>query len=381
MYDPTLLKSGLIGLIGWRQNVDISGWQLLDLITSTSDLWYNDYHALMTLDNIISIAPDFDSIFPVVADRNDAFTDWLQAKTESGIIKAVESWLNEKSELRTANSLLARNDLFDNAGNIFDTEPMLGRMVGIEITPARSKNVIPTIEGFTVQLDTNQTFDVYLFRSGTLAPIQTKSVIYTGAGSVQSVAVTWPLTGQGSYYLAYDDSLLTGNVINGTKEYNYRNRGLTTFPTGRFYSATAFDANVPGTSTLWDLTATNYSISTNYGLNVSMSVRCDYTAFIIEQKDLFKTAIALQVTMDMLREMAFNPNSRINRNEANISRAELMFDIDGDTQGSNEFSVFGQLKKALKAIHFDMSGIDKVCLPCRKRSVTYKAVGPSWVRY
>jgi hypothetical protein len=51
MYSVSEIKSGLIGLIGWRQNVDITGVQLTDLTTTTSGLYFNDEHPLLTFDN------------------------------------------------------------------------------------------------------------------------------------------------------------------------------------------------------------------------------------------------------------------------------------------------------------------------------------------
>jgi hypothetical protein len=133
---------------------------------------------------------------------------------------------------------------------------------------------------------------------------------------------------------------------------------------------------VANANNLWDLARNNFTVETNYGLNLSLDARCDYTDFIVDQKTLFKTLISLQVGMDLLREIAFNPQSRINRNEANVTRSQLLYEIDGDTQGRNDFSVLGRYKKALEAIQFDTTGIDKTCLPCRRQAIRHKAIGP-----
>jgi hypothetical protein len=202
------------------------------------------------------------------------------------------------------------------------------------------------------------------------------AIDYTGDGSVQWETISWQLLGEGSYLLAYDERAITGNAINGVRDFTVNNAGLTEFPTGRHYKATAFSAIADDLSELWSIDGQSYTTATNYGLNVAFDVQCDYTAFIIAQKQLFKMVVALRVAMKLLREIAFNPQARVNRNEGNVTRAQILFEIDGDTQGASSFSLLGKYERALKSIHFDDSNIDKVCLPCRRRGIRWKAKGP-----
>lgn len=102
MYTASTLKTGLIGLIGWRQNRDADGLQLQGLTSTTSGLYYNDVHPLLTFDNLLSIAPDVELLGDNASERAQAFTDWLQEKTEAGIINAVTDWLDHKLPMRTA---------------------------------------------------------------------------------------------------------------------------------------------------------------------------------------------------------------------------------------------------------------------------------------
>jgi len=71
--------------------------------------------------------------------------------------------------------------------------------------------------------------------------------------------------------------------------------------------------------------------------------------------------------------MAYNPNTRVNRHESNVKRNEILYEIDGDTQG-RKGGLRYMLDKAIDEIQFDMTGIDKVCLPCRRRGVKYTSV-------
>jgi len=85
--DLAAIKTGFDGFIGWKQNDDASGLQLTDLTTSSSGMFYNDIHPILTIENIASVSPDYKKLFPVVGDQNTNFTAWLKGKTENGIIE------------------------------------------------------------------------------------------------------------------------------------------------------------------------------------------------------------------------------------------------------------------------------------------------------
>lgn len=375
MYNATTIKAQLSGLVGWRQNADAAGWQLTALTTSSSGLWFNGVHPMLSFDNLVSIAPRFQDIDPTQSAINTKFTAWLTQKTEDGIVKVVEDWLSDKLELLTAGALLENDDAFKATGNLAALQAKAGKLVGLEIIPVRSKNVINAITRIGIQFNTNQTVRVYLFKSGQVVEVSHQDIVYTGAGAVQWQTVSWELAGEGAYYIAYDEDAITGQAINGVYDFNYLSAGSLTAPSNRFAKVTAFAADTTPAA-LWDLTGNQYSLDTNYGLNLTSSVRCDYTDFIAKQKEFFKTAVALRVGIDILREIAFNPESRVNRNVENVTRGQILYEIDGDSQGRNDFSLMSQYKKALSSIRFDTTGIDPVCLPCRRRGVRFATIGP-----
>jgi len=378
MYNVNEIKAEFIGLVGWLQNDYSDGFQLTDLTTSDSGLFFNDVHPVLTTENLASVCPEFDQLHPNdVAARNAAFTAWLRQRTEAGIIEGLESWNVEKSALGTSKNLLSNSDLFSTTGNFTDLETSTGKIVGFEISPSKSNSLTLNVKKIKVQFDTNQNIGIHLFKSGQKAPVGSVTVAYIGSGSVQEVPVSWSLSGSGSYFIGYDQNLVSGSAINGVKDYNYQASGLTSFPSGRYFKATAFNAGVADASELWDLKENQYTVSTNYGLNLSLSVECDYTSFLIEQKVQFRNVIRLAVAINLMRSIAFNPESRVNRNEANITRSEMLYEINGDTQGRNSSTVHGRFMKAIQAIQFDSSNIDSICLPCRKKSVRFRSLGPS----
>ena len=210
-----------------------------------------------------------------------------------------------KQEYRTARNLLGQADLFSVTGNITDLDPANTNKVGIEIIPARSKSLRVIIEKIGVQFDTDQTITLYLMQSGRKTHLQTVDITYTGGGAVQWETVNWELKGEGSYMVVYDHNAILGNSINGIKDHTYLTGGFSSFPTGRFYGARAFEANAATVNELWDLTLNQYTLSTNYGLNLSMHVGCDYTDLILQQKDKFKQAFARCVAIKLLRANGF----------------------------------------------------------------------------
>lgn len=371
MYNANSLKTGLIGLIGWRQNIDSSGIQLTDLTSTSTGLYFNDIHPLLTFDNLVSVAPDFKQLFTTPSEQNTKFTNWLKQKTEAAIIKAVDSWLEKKFTVKTANNLLKRSILFNTQGNIADTIARSNN-VGLEIAPQFTRGVQVKIERIALHFSDAQTISLKLFKSGFSAPIKTQDFIISGNTMEWFDLTDWTLEGNHTYWLVYDSSSITGNAINGVKKYDYENQGYVFFPYDSKIGVTAISTS-ESIASIFDVSKLQYSVSQNYGLNLDMNAQCDYTSFIVEQKNLFKTVIARQVAVDILRELAYNPNSNINRNVSNIQRNEILFEIEGDTQGRK-----GGLKKdledAIDAIMFDTTRIDKDCLPCKKVGVKYSVV-------
>ena len=117
-----------------------------------------------------------------------------------------------------------------------------------------------------------------------------------------------------------------------------------------------------------------YDYSTNYGLNLDISVSCDITEFIIEQRNMFQSCLMLQVASDFLREFAYNANVRTNRHSINASRMDILYELDGDSTSRKKAGINYQLELALKAISISTEGMDRVCMPCVNHGVKYRTV-------
>lgn len=413
MYNVSTIKTDL-SIIGWRQNSDPTGEQLTSMTTSTSGLYYQDEHPLLTLDNLYSIAPDFDQYeYPtfddtktdyqvgnIVVDSSiiyqsikvdgvansitntefwivySPFTEWLREKTEAGIIQAINDWYSKKSKFSTVQNLLSRETIFDCVGDFDDIQENTGKVVGQYIRPMNSKNVGLKIHELSLQMSQNQTVTVKLFKKGTKTPMVEESFVYDKDGGVQwftpSEPDKWELFGGEMYFIGYDQDVIAGNAINALKDHDFR---FGYFPTGKFYNVQSFLVE-SDFAEMWNESDVTYSTASNFGLNYKISVGCDYTEFIVQQKDLFKIAISKKVAMNLLRELVFNPNSLVNRNESNIDKKMLLYEIDGDSQSTegNNRSIKEQYDNAIMDIQFDTTGIDKVCLPCRRKGPIYRSV-------
>jgi len=125
---------------------------------------------------------------------------------------------------------------------------------------------------------------------------------------------------------------------------------------------------------MWDAEDNIYTYDNNYGINLDVSINCDITDFIIDQKMLFQDIIAKQVAIDMLREFAYNANVRTNRNSINASRVDILYEIDGDSSSLKKSGLSYQLDLAFKAVELSTEGIDRVCMPCKNNGIKYRSI-------
>ena len=69
-----------------------------------------------------------------------------------------------------------------------------------------------------------------------------------------------------------------------------------------------------------------------------------------------------------------NPNVRVNRNQSNVTRLDILYELDGNTNGIRANGLGNDLKKAFEALSIDTKGLDRVCLTCNNKGVRYLAI-------
>lgn len=319
--------------------------------------------------------------------------DYLTQQVESAIATMVQNFIQMKSLKEETKTLLERRPFFDGAGRLTNVIQNNGRLVGFQIIPVRSMGVTAKIERVGLQfIGGTGTVKLYLFHSSQIDPIKTFDVEFTKEnGGFQWFTLEdcyLPYISDanntgGVWFLCYNqDELPTGMVaINANKDWSKdpcgtcSRYGLESWrELTKYLSVMPFRIQAPTTFAdypeMWDIANIVPTNTTNYGLNCEITVGCDLTDFIIEQRQMFATVLQRQVAVNMLRTMAMNPETRVNRNQTNVDRMGILYEIDGNSQG-RESGLGYELKKAYEALSLNTRGIDRICLACNNHGVRY----------
>lgn len=338
--------------------------------------------------------PTEDSLF---WSKYNILSDFLERMTRNGIATAIQTFTQIKQLDKETRNLLERRTFFDGAGRIRATLQNNHKLVGFEIVPVRAMGVTAKIEKIGLQMTGGTgVVRMYLFHSSQIDPIKTFDLNFT----VTNGGFQWfPLTdcylpyisdknnAGGAWFLCYNqDELPAGmEAINVSKDWSREPCGTCNMGSvevwrelTKYLQVTPFMYNAPETFAeypeLWDIAYTMYTRTQNYGLNCEITIGCDLTDFIISQRQIFQTVIQRQVAAIALRTLAMNPNVRVNRNQSNASRTDILYELDGNTSGVRPGGLGYDLKKAYEALRIDTQGLDRICLSCNNRGVKYRTV-------
>lgn len=321
----------------------------------------------------------------------DLFSEWLQTKTEASILKAVESYYSVQLADRTVKNLLESKVLFDGAGRLVDVVRSTNSLVGFEIIPIRAEGVTLKIEKIGVQFNKNGNFNLYLMHNSNPQPIKTIPVDYTKNGGIQWIDmpdlylpyVSDDTDAGGSWFLCYSQKELPEGMQAVQKNRDWSKEPcqscsridyLSWQAWSKYLEIHPFKTPAPDTVKMWDVQANVYTYTTNYGLNLKVTMECDLTDILISQRKSFQNVIGLQVAADMIRDFAYNPDFRINRMQQNFSRNELLYELDGDSTSNKKGGILYRLDKAMEALRIDTTGINRICIPCRNDGIRHRTV-------
>lgn len=426
------IQEKLLHLIGWEQNYDTSDLKISDALTvSESGLYFQQIHPLLTLQNMSCIAPDFKNMTFEEYDaekpyskgnivkynellykalqnsvgkqpdieseywvETNPFSEWLESKTKASIQKAISRYCNEKIAQGTYKTLCENRTLFDGTGRLVDVVKNKKNLVGFEIVPIRAKGVTAKINKIGLQFTEPGEYTLYLMHSSMDAPVKIIKLNKIRKNSIEWFSlddVYLPYQSDdndagGSWYLCYFQSELPegSQAIRKNKDWSKEPCGscsrkelLAWQAWSKYIEVHPFFVNeelveIEEELHLWDVENNQYTYDNNYGLNLDITVACDITDFIIEQRTLFQDIIAKQVAVDMLREFAYNANVRTNRHSINASRLDILYEVDGDSSSMKKSGLSYQLDMAFKAINISTQGIDRVCLPCKNNGIKYR---------
>ena len=353
------------------------------------------------LQKALNKQPDIESEYWVEA---NPFSEWLESKTKASIQKAIARYCNEKIAQGTYKTLCENRTLFDGTGRLVDVVKNRKNLVGFEIVPVRAKGVTTKINKIGLQFTEPGEYTLYLMHSSMDAPVKIIKLNKIRKNSIEWFSlndVYLPYQSEdndagGSWYLCYFQSELPegSQAIRKDKDWSKepcnscsRREYLAWMAWSKYIEVHPFFVNEELVEAvnfnddfekqalhLWDVENNQYTYDNNYGLNLELTISCDITDFIIEQRMLFQDVIAKQVAVDMLREFAYNANVRTNRHSINASRLDILYEVDGDSSSMKKSGLSYQLDMAFKAIKLSTEGIDRVCLPCKNNGVKYRTV-------
>lgn len=421
------IQDKMLHLVGWKQSYDLSDITLSSNITQTeSGMYFQQIHPLLTLDNLRSIAPDFqnynwqvhdvdkayksgevvrvdDSLYkalqnvPAETDILDTdywsetnpFSEWLEEKTKASIVKLVNKFINAKLADKATKSLIENKILFDGTGRLTNKIENRNKLVGFEIDTVRSKGVTVKIDKIGLQMTEPGSYTLYIFHSSNPEPIYTLTFEKTKANSLEwfkpkdDILLPYESANTdagGSWYLVYKQSELPENA-----QAIYKDRDWSTGPCkacsrSEFLAYQAWSRYIEihpfyiSEDEEFDPETMNFTYDKNYGINLEVSACCDLTDFIIKQRAMFQDVLSKQVAIDFLREFAYNPNVRTNRHSINASKLDILTELDGDSNSMRQSGLSYELDIALKALSISTQGLDRVCLPCVNNGIKYRSI-------
>ena len=328
-------------------------------------------------------------------------SDFVRQLTINGINTAVQTFIQEKQLQQETRNLLERRTFFDGAARLQATIDPTGKIVGFEIVPVRAMGVTTKIERIGLQMvGATGKVKLYLFHSSQVAPMREIELDFTNTkGGFQWFTPAEPIylpyiqgtdgngnDSGGAWFLCYNQNDLPAGMqaLNVSKDWSVEPcqtclggsieswRQMT-----KYLQVSPFGIHAPADFAeypeMFDIGQIGYTNTMNYGMNVEISVGCDLTDFIISQRQIFATVIQKQVAANVLRTIAMNPDVRVNRNQVNTTRDEILYELDGAPQGRASGLGY-ELKKAYRALSLDTRGLDRICLQCNNHGVKYRTV-------
>lgn len=333
-------------------------------------------------------------------------SDFVETLVRNGINTAIQRFVQEKQLRNETKSLLERRCFFDGAARLKATIDPTDKICGFEIVPVRSMGVTARINRIGLQMvGGTGTVRLYLFHSSQVAPMKVIDVNYTNAnggfqwfefGNDNPIYLPYIATGStdekgndagGAWFLCYAQHDLPQGMqaLCVSKDWSREPCGTCNIGSVETYreitkylQVSPFRISRPDgfaeNPEMFDIGNVGYTNTMNYGLNCEISVECDLTDFIISQRQIFAPVVQKQVAANVLRTMAMNPDVRVNRNQSNASRMDILYELDGNTNGQRPGGLGHELAKSYKALTLDTQGLDRICLSCNNHGVKYGTI-------
>lgn len=350
-------------------------------------------HPLLSFENLLALSQRFAPGRTATSERAAVFNEFLSKKYDTSVLKLFQTLFVEKKIAEVTKTIIQNVNLYEGVGNIAGRITKGGRMVGYKIK-VNHRDTIALLSHIGLQLDTIQNgLELYLYHSSDGQPVKTFTINHTRSVQFQWHKVTSAILSHindtinpgGAFYLTYYEADLLGSAIK--KQISFGSGGCGTCSEqvvntnlynkwSKYISIQPFyvnAANLPEDKLLWDETLEVYVDDTNWGMNVQLSVQCDVTDTICRSRNIVADALAKQITVDLLTEMAYTLRDNQTQSKAGAHAAAAL-----DNQEGGQYGEAKRLQKAVEALSFDFSSMNEVCLPCQNKSTS--KVSSVWAR-
>lgn len=291
----------------------------------------------------------------------------------------VNQVFNQKRLNGQTKTLLKSLRFYAGTGSLSNTVLNEGDFVGVMVKLTYKNNMLAVIEQIGLQLTApNNPLRIYLFHDSQIEPLATLDINHTKTISFQWHELGFKLhsiaqehDAGGTFFIMYDQAQLVGQAVQKTYDFhvapcNYCD--VSVYDSFILYSkyiymqavrVKAADRN--GTN-LWDIRKTQMVAGNNFGLNFQLTVKCDLTDFLVQQKGVFQYAFRDMVTQKLLEGISNSTRQNgAQEKAANMARNELM----GTFAGGMGFQK--KVEKQIEAVDFEVSALDDLCMPCNKK--------------
>lgn len=309
----------------------------------------------------------------------DELSDYLLRTDYKATDLTLDSVMNMKKIRGEVKTLLNSVQLFEGRDEYSNLVTNSGRFVGLRITPKSHNGLATIFHKFSHQFNNTLTdVNLYLFHSSQVAPLETWLFSHTTANSSQWTSLANYIVRYisdsynlgGDFYLGYfQDDISTVQAI--SRNVNWTNyvpccdikRQFRQYSKYVDVVGFSFDSSDLNGTNLPNIDNIQLDANSNFGLNLQLSTKCDLTPFIIQQEDLIAECKSLNMAYLLMQDLAYNTrgsNALANQVKEQAKKELMSFkDVWG--------TLNDKLQKATKALDFDLSGLNSVCLPCKDK--------------
>lgn len=346
MYDKTKIQTKVNGLVGSRQPIN-PAFAILDAAnqTSRSGRFVTDNEFVKI--ELLKDSQDYQAI------SNAEFNTYLANKQNDSIANVCDRVFNKPD-------FIDRGLYYQYAYNKANTVTLPATsFVGYRINVSVKQNIGIKIKRVLLDFaNTGDSITILLFNTAQIAPLQSQAV--TVSSDHQELELNWVLDNtdtihKGDYYIGYltDGKTLTPydrdyDLSNIEREYTHLNIDKVKF----------VGHNV---ATLFPDLEVEESNDDPNGLNFDITVYEDYTDLIINNEQLFATAIQMDFQISCLSVMIASIRSNRNERIGNSMIAQMIAEVEG-VPSDSPITKVGLTRQLSRSIVFIQEEIEKLQL-------------------